>query len=148
MSEHDAPFASQKLTCPGVTAPVPDVTVAVSVSRLPWATVLTDWPDSVMVSVVVVAAGVAAYVGSKNMVAAISPRERPGMSLQYSAANRVMYEVPGSLARLSEMLQACIGLSQVTSDISLGMPSYTRVGTRGGEPAHDCFRMLFHYPSV
>ena len=114
MSEHDAPFASQKLTCPGVTAPVAELTVAVRVSRLPWITVVTDWPDSVMVSVVVVAAGVAPYVGSKNRVEAISPRERPGMSLQHSAADRVIMK-SRKLRKGIKILQVCIALPQVTS---------------------------------
>jgi hypothetical protein len=82
MSEQEAPFASQKLTCPVVTAPAPELTVAVRVSRLPWITVVTDWPDSAMASVVVVAAGVAAYVGSNKAAEAIRPRERPEKSLK------------------------------------------------------------------
>lgn len=47
---------SQKLTWPGVTAAVPSCTVAVSVTTLPEATVVTAPPPEVTARVVVVAA--------------------------------------------------------------------------------------------
>jgi hypothetical protein len=46
--------ASQKATCPGFTTVVPAATVAVSVTTLPEATVVTPAPAAVTVSAVVV----------------------------------------------------------------------------------------------
>ena len=55
--------ASQKLTWPGVTGALAAVTVAVRVTTLPWATVVTAFPPEVTDSVVIVGAG-AANAGS------------------------------------------------------------------------------------
>ena len=55
--------ASQKLTWPGVTGVLPAITVAVRVTTLPGATVVTEFPPEVMDSVVIVGAG-AAHAGS------------------------------------------------------------------------------------
>jgi hypothetical protein len=49
--------ASQKLTWPGVTGVLPAITVAVRVTTLPGATVVTAFPPEVAASVVVVVAG-------------------------------------------------------------------------------------------
>ena len=55
--------ASQKLTWPGVTGVLPAITVAVRVTTLPGATVVTAFPPEVTDSVVIVGAG-AAHAGS------------------------------------------------------------------------------------
>jgi hypothetical protein len=54
MSEQDAAAASQNFTCPGFTI-APALTVAVSVTTLPDATVVTGFPPEVTAIVVVVA---------------------------------------------------------------------------------------------
>jgi hypothetical protein len=51
--------ASQKFTCPAVSAVLPAMTVAVSVTTLPAGTEVTGLPADVITSVVVVAAGAA-----------------------------------------------------------------------------------------
>jgi hypothetical protein len=53
ISVHRIAEASQKFTCPGVTAVVPAITVAVSVTTLPEAIELPDdtgWPPEVIAS--------------------------------------------------------------------------------------------------
>jgi hypothetical protein len=55
MSVQKAADASQKFTCPGVTGIPPAFTVAVSVTTLPDATVVTAAPPDVTESIVVVA---------------------------------------------------------------------------------------------
>jgi hypothetical protein len=73
MSSQYFAVASQKLTRPVVTGVVPAVTAAVRVTTVPEATVETALPFEVMVSVVVVGAGVAEAgdgVGMKARVAA------------------------------------------------------------------------------
>jgi hypothetical protein len=47
--------ASQKFTCPGVTAVPPAFTCAVSVTAVPAATELTEFPPDVIAMVVLVA---------------------------------------------------------------------------------------------
>jgi hypothetical protein len=54
MSAQYFAVASQKLTCPVVTAVLPALTVAVSVTMLPDATVVTVFPPDVNARVVVV----------------------------------------------------------------------------------------------
>jgi hypothetical protein len=56
MSEHAFAVASQKFTCPGLTAEPPAWTVAVSVITVPGATTFTATPPAVTANVVVVAA--------------------------------------------------------------------------------------------
>ena len=56
--------ASQKLTWPGVTGVLPAITVAVRVTTLPAATVVTAFPPEMTDSVVIVGAG-AAHAGSR-----------------------------------------------------------------------------------
>ena len=56
MSSQCAAVASQNFTAPGVTGVLPAVTVAVSVTALPHATVVTALPPEVTASVAVVAA--------------------------------------------------------------------------------------------
>ena len=52
---HEFAVATQKFTCPGVTAAPPAMTVAVSVIKVPGMTVVTTLPPDVIASVVVVA---------------------------------------------------------------------------------------------
>src|ERR1700678_977907 len=63
MSVQNLAVASQKLTWPGVTGVLPAITVAVRVTTLPGATVVTAFPPEVTDSVVIVGAG-AAHAGS------------------------------------------------------------------------------------
>src|SRR5277367_4255464 len=63
MSVQNLAVASQKLTCPGVTGVLPAITVAVRVTTLPGATVVTAFLPEVTDSVVTVGAG-AAHAGS------------------------------------------------------------------------------------
>src|ERR1039457_3906845 len=58
MSVQYVTVASQKLTCPTEIAEAPEFAAAVSVTTVPETTVVTALPPEVIVSVVVVAAGV------------------------------------------------------------------------------------------
>src|SRR5580704_10981245 len=64
MSVQNLAVASQKLTWPGVTGVPPVMTVAVRVTTLPCATVVTTFPPEVTDSVVIVGAAGAACAGS------------------------------------------------------------------------------------
>src|ERR1700692_1269569 len=63
MAVQDFAVASQKLIWPGATGALPAMTVAVSVTTIPDATVVTVFPAEVTDSIVVVVAG-AAHTGS------------------------------------------------------------------------------------
>jgi len=76
--------ASQKFTCPTVTADVPAITAAVNVTGLPAATVVTGLPSAVNVSDVVVATADRALVVAPSTTRLKSKARERQMSLTFT----------------------------------------------------------------